>query len=154
MKYPFVIILENHCNHPTQSLEATSFKDLTDLVKENVNNLFELGISPSLAQKEFLQNLRKDCNDELMFHKQKADRLLCPRKRDFNFLYSKFCKEKFGGKNEAHMFDKMESKIKEYLNDYKDTRINYQLFDGVSEQPLIIDIVTLLVCRVHEMAKI
>ena len=49
MKYPFVIILENHCNHPTQSLEATSFKDLTDLVKENVNNLFELGISPSLA---------------------------------------------------------------------------------------------------------
>ena len=99
MKYPCVIILENHCNRPTQSLEATNFKDLTDLVKEKVNSLFELGMSPSLAYKEFLQNLRKDCDDELIFHKQKADRSVCPRRRDFNFLYSQFCKEKFGGKN-------------------------------------------------------
>ena len=38
MKCPCVIILEYHLNHPTQSLEATSFKDLMDLVKEKVNN--------------------------------------------------------------------------------------------------------------------
>ena len=97
MKYPCVIILENHRNRPTQSLEATNFKDLTDLVKGKVNSL--LGMSPSLAYKEFLQNLRKDCDDELIFHKQKADRSVCPRRRDFNFLYSQFCKEIFGGKN-------------------------------------------------------
>ena len=66
---PCVIILENYHNHPTQSLEATSFKDLTDLVKEKINSLFELGMSPSLVCKEFLQSLRKDCDDELMFHK-------------------------------------------------------------------------------------
>ena len=92
MKYPCLIIFENHHNHPTQSLEATSFKDLTDLVKEKFNSLFELGMSPSLAYKEFLQNLRKDCDDELMFHRQKANRSLCPRKRDLNFLYSQCCK--------------------------------------------------------------
>ena len=146
--------MENYHNHPTQSLEATSFKDLTDLVKEKINSLFELGMSLSLVCKEFLQNFRKDCDDELMFYKQKADRSLCIRRRDFNFLYSQFYKEKFGGKNEAAMFDKMELKIKEYLNEYKDTRINYQLFDGVSEQPLTITIVTALMCRIHEMARI
>ena len=69
-----------------------------------------------------------------MFHnKKKVDRSLYPRRRDFNFLYSQFCKEKFGGKNGADMFYKMELKIKEYLNAYKGTRINYQLLDGVSE---------------------
>ena len=52
------------------------------------------------------------------------------------------------------MFDKMELKIKEYLNEYKDTTINYQLFDGVSEQPLIIAIVTPLMYRVHEMTRL
>ena len=91
MKYPCVIILQNNHNHPTQSLEAKSFIDLTDLVKEKVNSLFELGMSPSLAYKEFLKNLRKDCKDELMFHKQKADRSLCPRRRNFNCLCSQFC---------------------------------------------------------------
>ena len=146
--------MENHHNHPTQSLEATSFKDLTDLVKEKVNSLFKLGMSPSLAYKEFLQNLRKDCDNESMFHKQKADHSLCSPRRDFNFLYSQFCKEKFGGKNGADMFDKMELKIKESLNEYKDTKINYQLFFAVSEQPLIIAIVTSLMCRIHEMVRI
>ena len=125
MNYPCVIILENNHKHPTQSLEATSFWDLTDLVKEKVSSLFELGMIPSLAYKEFLQNVRKGCDDELMFYKQKADLSLCPWRRDFNFLYSQFCKEKFDGKNGVDMFDKMELKIKEYLNEYKDTRINY-----------------------------
>ena len=153
MKYLCVIILENHHNHLTQLLEATSFKDLTELVKEKVNSLFELGMIPSLAYKEFLKNLRKDCDAELMFHKQKDDRSLCLRRRDFNFFYSQFCKEKLSGKNRADMFDKTELKIKEYLSEYKDTRINCQLLDGVSEQPLIIAIVTPLKCRIHERAR-
>ena len=112
MKYRCVIILENRHNHLTQLLEATSFKDLTDLVKEKVNSLFELGMIPSLAYKEFLKNLRKDCDAELMFHKQKADRSLCLRRRDFNFFHSQFCKETLSGKNRADMFDKMEFKTK------------------------------------------
>ena len=68
-----------------------------------------------------------------------------------DFFYSQYCKEKFGGKNRAEMFDKMESKIKEYLKEHKDTRISYQLFDALSEQPLIIAIVTPLMSRIHEM---
>ena len=111
-------------------------------------------MSPSLACKEFLQNLRKVCDDELMFRKQKADPSLCSRRRDFNFLYIQFCKDKFGDRNGANMYEKMELKINEYLNKYKDTRVNYQIFDGVSEQSLIITIVTPLMCRVHEMARI
>ena len=153
-EYPCIVYIEKSHNHPTQSLEATSFKDLTDSVKERVNGLFEIGMSPSLAYKEFLQNLRAECEDELIFHKQKADRSLCPRRRDFNFLYSQYCRDKFGGKNGTEMFKNMETRINSYLEENKDSKIKYQLFDGPLEQPLIISIMTPLMCRVHEMVRL
>ena len=62
-------------------------------------NFHEDGNTPSMARQVFLKDLQKSCNDEITYHVMKADRSVTPRRRDFNYLYSQFTKEQFGGKN-------------------------------------------------------
>ena len=68
-------------------------------------------LTPSQAYNEFLLNLKKDCEDDLNFHLQKADRSKCPRRRDFNSLYIKYCQEHFGGQNGPEIFYSLEEWI-------------------------------------------
>ena len=70
------IVHEQRHNHPINSLEALSFKMLSEEVRKEMNSLF--------LNNEFLLNLKKDCEDDLTFHLQKADRFNCPRPRDFS----------------------------------------------------------------------
>ena len=118
-----------------------------------MNELFEIGMSPSLAYKEFIQSLRNECDSDLVFHKTKADRSKCPRRRDFNYLYSQFCINKFGGKNGASMFDLMISKIDLFIQENPETRINHQLYNAAENKPLIITIVTPFMKRIHFMVS-
>ena len=79
--FPYEIIIEHFHNHPIDSLEAKSFKGLSEQVCEKVKNLFTLGMAPSRAY----------YIDELEFHVKRADRSICPRRRDFNTLYRQYC---------------------------------------------------------------
>ena len=72
---------------PINYFEALSFKMLSDEVRKEANSLFLNNLIPSQACNEFLQNLKKDYQDNLNFHLQKLDRSKCPRRRDFNSLY-------------------------------------------------------------------
>ena len=69
---------------------------LSDEVRKEVNSLLLNNLTPSQTYNEFLLNLKIDCQDDLNFHLQKADRSECPRRRDFNPLYIKYCQEHFG----------------------------------------------------------
>ena len=69
---------------PINSFEALSFKMLSDEVKKEANSLFLNNLIPC---NKFLQNLKKDYENNLNFHLQKLDRSKCPRRRDFNSLY-------------------------------------------------------------------
>ena len=64
--------------------EALSFEMLSDEVKKEANSLFLNNLIPC---NKFLQNLKKDYENNLNFHLQKFDRSKCPRRRDFNSLY-------------------------------------------------------------------
>ena len=55
----------------------------------------------------------------------------------------------FGGRNGFDMFDKMEEKVKEFLEVNEGTKIAYQLYDKVENNPLILTIVTPLMQRIH-----
>ena len=57
-----------------------------------------------------MKDLRITCPDDVTFHKKRANRSVTPRRRDFNYLYSKFTKEKFGGHQEG-MFVKLAEKL-------------------------------------------
>ena len=117
---------------------------------ESIRKLFEDNLTPSLAYFDYIQQLRKESKDELDFHEKKADRSFCPRRRDFNYLYKKFCNEKFGSKNGEKMFLELERKINTFQEDHADSKVSYQPFDMENNNPLIIALVTPLMARVHE----
>ena len=51
------------------------------------------------------------CPDDLTFHLQRSDRSKCPRRRDFNSPYIKYCEEIFDSRNGPEMSEKLEEKI-------------------------------------------
>ncbi|XP_066917456.1 uncharacterized protein [Clytia hemisphaerica] len=140
-------------NHPVNSLEALSFKRISEEILIEVLNLFEKGNTPSQAYQEFLRTLKLHCEDQIKFHLSKADRSKCPRRRDFNSLYIKFCKEKFGGKNGADMFEKLEERINQFEENMDGIKVAYQLYNEDENSALILAILTPLMIRVHRMVR-
>ena len=72
-----------------------------------IEALFSCSLTPLQVYNEFLRILQSNSEDELNFHLKKADRSKCPKRRDFNSLYIKYCQEKFGmvsRRNGAEMF--------------------------------------------------
>ena len=94
------IDIEWEHNQSVQSLEASHFRDVSPDCVERVYQLFESGHTPSTARHQYLQDIRVSCKDGLDFHKKKADTSVVPRRRDFNYLYTRtqFCKETLGGR--------------------------------------------------------
>ena len=113
-----------------------------------IEALFSSGLTPSQVYNEFLKNSQRNSEDELNFHLKKADRSKCPRKRDFNLLYIKYCHEKFGGRNGAEMFDKLEERINEFMESNEGAKISYQLYNKVRISALILAIVTALMQKI------
>ncbi|XP_066923705.1 uncharacterized protein [Clytia hemisphaerica] len=140
-------------NHPVNSLEALSFKRISEEILIEVQNLFEKGNTPSQAYQEFLRTLKLHCEDQIKFHLSKADRSKCPRRRDFNSLYIKFCKEKFGGKNGADMFEKLKERINQFEENMDGIKVAYQLYNEDENSALILAILTPLMIRVHRMVR-
>ena len=76
-----------------QSLEASNFRDVYPDCVERVYQLFESGHTPSILTRH-----SSSCKDGLDFHKKNADTSVAPRRRDFNYLYTRtqFYKEALG----------------------------------------------------------
>lgn len=96
--------------HPINSLEAFSFKKISDEVKRKVNSLFGNGFTPSQAYNRFLMNSKNNYNNELNFHLQKTDGSKSRRRRDFNYLYVKYFQEHFGMGNDPEMFSNLQQR--------------------------------------------
>ena len=127
---------------------------LTEEVKNEVLSLFATGLTPPQAHKEFLRRLMDDCPDNLTFHLQSSDRSKCPRRRDFNTLYIKYCGEIFGDRNGPEMFEKLQEKITSLKDHREEASIEYQLYDKENNSAFILTIITPLMIRVHKMVKL
>ena len=114
-----------------------------------IEALFSSGLTPSQAYTEFLRNLQSNSEDELNFHLKKADRSKCPRKRYFFSLYIKYCHERFGVRNGAEIFDKLEERIDEFMESNEGAKISYQFHNIYQNLALILAIVTSHMQRVH-----
>ena len=148
------VFIEHNHNHAVSSLEARSFRMLSDEIKMEIETLFSSGFTPSQAYNEFLKNLQSNSDNELQFHLNKADRSKCPRRRDFNSLYIKYCHQIFGGRNGVEMFDKLEERIRYFLECNEGAKISYQLYNKEEDTALILAIVTPLMNRVHSKVAI
>ena len=148
-EFPCIINIEWNHNHPINSLEALNFKSLRKDVIAKVDSYFAKGYTPSLAYCEFLNDLRRDSDTDLSYHFKKADRSLCPRRRDFNTLYRKYCDGWFGGKNGSSMLSELLTNLQNLRTN--GLNVDWQLYDSVQQEPLVIVFVTPLMERVHRM---
>ena len=114
-----------------------------------IDKVFPSGLTPSQVYNEFLRNLQSNSEDELNFHLKKADRSKCPIRRDFNLLHIKYCYKKFGSRNGAEMFDKIEERINEFMECNEGVKILYQLYNKDRNSALILEIVTPLKQRLN-----
>ena len=112
-------------------------------------NYFQHGYTPSLAYKQLLKDLRCECENEDNFVLKKADRSVCPRRGDFNNMYTDYCKTKYGGKNGDAMFENMVDRLKKYVDANTSAEMTYQIYNRDDDVPLIVVIVTPLMARVH-----
>ena len=98
-------------------------------------------------RQQYLKEIRETCTNDLEFLK-KADRSVVPRRRDFNYLYTKFGIERFGGRG-VLMFSKLVEKLEEYKTENPEATVSHQMYKG-DQRPLIIAIVSPLLKRVHK----
>ena len=92
-----MIDIEFEHNHSLENLEATNFCDISSDCVDKIYKLYERGHTPSTAR-QYLKEIREACTNDLEFHKKKVDRSVVPRRRDFNYLYTQFGNERFGGR--------------------------------------------------------
>ena len=128
------INIEYNHNCSTKCLEALTFKSVRPEVIKDYQLLFEKGMSPSVA--EFLRELRCRFPSDIKFHQAKADRGICPRRRDVNVFYRKYCADFFGGKNGSVMFDRMEETIIDFMEKKPGTIVKWQNYDSVESTSL------------------
>ena len=96
--------------HPINSLEAFTFKKMSDEVKRKADSLFGNGFTTSQAYNRFLMNSKNNYDSELNFHLQKTNGSKSRRCRDFNSLYVKYFQEHFGRVNDPEMFSNLEQR--------------------------------------------
>ena len=85
-----IIDIDWEHNHSISTLETSNYNDMSPECLEKVNRLYEAGHTPCSARHQFMKDLRITYPDDMTFHKKKANRSVTPRRRDFNYLYSKF----------------------------------------------------------------
>ena len=109
-----------------------------------------------LAYKEHNQNVQFECKDELEYHRLKSDRSICPRRPDFNRLYSSYCKEKYGPKNGKEMFEHLDQKVSLYKESCPESNVSFQQYEEIEDTitPFILVIITPLMIRVHTMVSL
>ena len=74
---------------------------------------------------------------------------MCPVRKYLNLLYIKYCHNKFGRRNGAEIFDKLEERMNEFMEFYEGVKISYQLYNKDHNMALILEIVTPLKQRLH-----
>ena len=74
-----VLEIEWTHNHPTQSLQSMSFRDISEHTRVSIMELFEKGYTPSLAYKEVIRDVKSKCNNELEYHVALSYRSEMPR---------------------------------------------------------------------------
>ena len=89
-----------------------TFRSFNQTIKQQVFITSDEEMTASQAYYEFLRNLKQECENGLELHVKNANRLICPRRRNFNVLYSKYFDETFGERYQISMFEKLEENIK------------------------------------------
>ena len=103
-------------------------------VTDSIKQMYISGLLPGAAHREFLQQLRSECKDDLEYHRRLSDRSQAPRRKDFSDIYTEFKKERFGTGSMSEMFSALEGRIKYLQEKDKEYTIKFQKFDEATNQ--------------------
>ncbi|XP_065650098.1 uncharacterized protein LOC136078351 isoform X1 [Hydra vulgaris] len=145
-----ILDLEWTHNHPINSFQSLSFKDIQTDILSSIYNLFENGYTPGLAYCEFYKKTKDMCKNEIEFHKFISDGSVFPRRTDYNFLYTDYHQSKYGSKDMNAMFEALCGLIERKAFKEADSIIKFQKFDAIENNLFILVIITSLMKRVHE----
>ena len=109
-EYNCILELEWTHNHPVNSLQSLSFKDIKPSILSEIYQLYEKGFTPGLAYREFWRKTKESHENEIDFHKFISDRCIFPRRTDYNYLYTEYHRSKYGTQNTSKMFEKLHGK--------------------------------------------
>ena len=149
LEFPCRLEISWNHNHSVQGLQSLSFRDIPKHVSERIWKLFDEGLTPSLAYKEFIDRVKKDATNELEFHQNLADRAIVPKRHDFNTLFTKYKIHKYGSKDLPSMFATLKKNAEQLVSQDPDYKIQIQTFDCESNDPFILAVVSPLMKRVH-----
>ena len=94
-------------------------------------------LTPLQVYNYFLINLKKDCEVELGFYLQKADRSKCPRHKKFNSLYIKYFQKYFGESKGPVIFCNLGEGIYDFMYTYNGGQIAYEMYLIISRAIII-----------------
>ena len=123
-------------------------------MRSTIIGMFASGLLPGAAHREFLQQLRSECKNDLEYHIRLSDRSEAPRREDFNRIYYDFTKERFGTGSITEMFIALKRRIKDLKEKDAEFTIEYQKFDEEINQPFIMVVITPLMKRFHNLVSI
>ena len=121
--------------------------------KESVEQIYEYfanGMTPGTAYREFVNKLKLSYDNTTEYQKAKADRSICPRRTDFNFLYVEYNRQKFGGSEVAMVMHILEDRVAAIRESRPDIKLN---LSHSTDSPLLLSIVTPLMQRVHHHVR-
>ena len=107
-EYNYALIISYNHNHPTQALQALTFRDISPSVAEKIKTLFSLDYTPGLAYREHLKAIKNECKTNEEFQFKLANRSRMPNTlRSLIFASSNFRETKKIGFRE-HLFSRIE----------------------------------------------
>ena len=96
-----------------------------------------------------MEHLRRLYPGDMEFHVNKANRTVCPRRRDFNVPHRKYKDHLYGGKNGESMFECLEKKLTK-----ENIRYRYQAYNADTLTPLVLVFQTPLMTRICHLVMI
>ena len=120
-------------------------------VVHHIKDLFNSGLLPGAAHREFLKHVRSTCKDDIEYHLKLSDRSAVPRRNDFNNIYGEFNRKAYGTESLSAMFECLHQRVAALKHENQDYSLTVQEFDEKMNQPFILVIITPLMKRIHKM---
>ncbi|CAG8758637.1 24006_t:CDS:2, partial [Cetraspora pellucida] len=151
--YPCIISLLFHHNHPLAPGHTTSFRPISNNIKETFFSLFNSEHTPISAYNTYIEEIQlKHDNDEVVL----ADRAICPYKHNIYNLHRKFLNESIGAWNKKEMFSRLAEEVSDFNTHMKENAWMQPYIASVNGdpgQPFILVVITNLMKCCHSLQQ-
>ena len=134
---PSLITVNWNHNHTVIGLQSLSYKDMSNDVVHHIKDLFNSGLLPGAAHREFLKHVGSICKDDIEYHLKLSHRSAVPRRNDFNNIYGEFNRKAYGTESLSEIFECLHQRVATLKHENQDYSLTVQEFDEKMNQHLL-----------------